>query len=123
MHSPMNAIPLEMKQGEIETRGLDWGGTTVRVVDLPAGIDFTRLLAGLADDLCQCPHWGFVQRGSMHVRYADGTEEVTGAGELYYWPGGHTGWSGPDGVTFIEFSPTEDITPVLTHLAAQMAAL
>jgi hypothetical protein len=93
----------------------------VRVVDLPAGIDFTPLFAGLPGNLCQCPHWGYVQRGSIHIRYADGTEEVTGAGELYYWPGGHTGWSGPEGVTFIELSPTDEITPVLTHLAAQMA--
>jgi len=121
MHGRFDSVPLEMKQGEIETRGVDWDGTTVRVVALPAGVDFTPLLAGLPGDLCQCPHWGLVQRGSMHVRYADGSEEVTSAGELYYWPGGHTGWSGPDGVTFIELSPTDQITPVLTHLAARMA--
>ena len=42
--------------------------------------------------------------GSITVRYADGTEEMNRAGELYYWPGGHTGWT-DEGVTFIEFSP------------------
>ncbi|HJT37802.1 MAG TPA: hypothetical protein VJ818_05200 [Actinomycetota bacterium] len=121
MHGPADSIPVEMKQGGIETHGADWSGITVRVVDLPAGVDFTPMFVGLPGDLCQCPHWGYVFRGSIHVRYADGTEEVTRGGELYYWPGGHTGWSGPEGVSFFEFSPTEDITPVLTHLAAQMA--
>ena len=121
MHGAIDSIPLEMKQGGIETRGVDWGGTTVRVVSLPPGVDFTPLFVGLPGDLCQCPHWGRVQRGSIHVRYADGSEEVTAAGELYFWPAGHTGWSGPDGVDFLEFSPTDEITPVLMHLADQMA--
>ena len=51
----------------------------------------------------------------------DGTEETTSAGELYYWPGGHTGWT-DEGVTFLEFSPAEQLQPVLEHLAAQLSA-
>ena len=77
-------------------------------------------MEGLLDDRCQCAHWGYVLSGSITVRYADGSEETTRAGELYYWPGGHTGWT-DDGVTFVEFSPTSDIAPVLTHFAAQFA--
>ncbi len=38
----------------------------------------------------QCPHWGFVIEGNIRVKYEDGTEEVVGAGEIYYWPSGHT---------------------------------
>jgi len=121
MHEPLGTIPLEMKLDAIETRGVDWGGIMVRSLDLPAGVDFTPLLAGLPGDVCSCPHWGYVLRGSIHVRYADGTEEVTSEGEAYYWPGGHTGWSGPDGVTFLEFSPADEIAPVLAHLAQKMA--
>jgi hypothetical protein len=122
MHEPLGTIPLEMKMDAIETRGADWGGITVRHLDLPAGVDFTPLLAGLPGDVCACPHWGYVLRGSIHVRYADGTEEVTSEGEAYFWPGGHTGWSGSEGVTFLEYSPTEEIAPVLAHLAAKMSA-
>lgn len=62
-----------------------------------------------------------MHRGSIHVHYGDGTEEVTRAGDFYYWPSCHTGWTGPDGVSFIQFSPTEEITPVLMHLAGQLA--
>ena len=48
-------------------------------------------------------------------------QEVTSAGDLYYWPGGHTGWT-DEGVTFVEFSPADAIKPVLEHLAAQLSA-
>jgi hypothetical protein len=121
MHATVTDVPIEMQLGEIETRGETWGGITVRHIQLPAGTDFTPLFVGLPDDRCQCPHWGYVSEGSITVRYADGTEETTGAGELYYWPGGHTGWT-DTGVTFIEFSPAEGIAPVLAHLAAAVAA-
>ena len=44
------------------------------------------LLEGLPDDRCECPHWGYIVEGSIHVRYADGTEDVNRSGDLYYWP-------------------------------------
>jgi hypothetical protein len=114
-------IPIEMQVGEIETRGVETGDQLLRHVVLPAGTDFTPLFKGLPGDLCQCPHWGVVLDGAITVRYADGSEETTSAGEAYYWPGGHTGWT-DGGVTFVEFSPTAQIQPVLEHLGAQMAA-
>jgi hypothetical protein len=109
-----------MKVDGIETRGMEGGSQLLRHLVLPAGVDFTPLFKGLPGDLCQCPHWGYVIAGSVTLRYADGTEETTSAGEAYYWPGGHTGWT-EGGVTFVEVSPTAEIQPVLEHLAAQMA--
>jgi hypothetical protein len=120
MHATSTEIPLEMKIDNIETHGATWGDVTVRHVDLPAGVDFTPLFQGLPGNLCQCAHWGLVTEGSITVRYSDGTEETTSAGELYHWPAGHTGWT-DEGVTFIEFSPAEDIRPVLEHLAKRMS--
>ncbi len=120
MHATITEVPIEMQVDDIVTRGLTWGDMTVRHVHLPAGVDFTPLFQGLPDNLCQCAHWGYVTDGAITLRYADGTEETTRAGELYYWRGGHTGWT-DEGVTFIEFSPAEAIGPVLEHLAAQMA--
>ena len=119
MHAAITEVPIEMQVGGIETRGDTWGGICVRHLSLPAGTDFTPLLAGLPDDRCACPHWGYVSEGSITVRYADGSEETTSAGELYYWPGGHTGWT-DEGVTFTEFSPADEIAPVLAHFAEQM---
>jgi len=120
MRSPVNELPLEMQVGEIETRGVDWGDQLVRHIDLPAGTDFTPLFVGLPGNMCQCPHWGYVLEGSITLRFADGTEETSTAGEAYYWPAGHTGWTNT-GVVFVEISPTAELQPVLEHLGAQLA--
>ena len=121
MRASEQEIDIELKAGDVVTRGEDWGGQLVRHITLPAGADFRPLFKGLPGDACQCPHWGYVLEGSIQLRYADGTEEVSRAGDLYYWPGGHTGWT-DEGVTFLEFSPTEAIMPVLDHLSKQLAS-
>jgi hypothetical protein len=120
MRATEHEIPIELELGDIVTRGEDWGGQVVRHLSLPAGTDFRPLLKGLPGDVCACPHWGYVLDGSITIRFADGTEETSRAGDCYYWPGGHTGWT-DEGVTFVEFSPTEDIAPVLEHIGAQLA--
>jgi hypothetical protein len=112
-------IPLEMEQDGIETRGIECGDVYSRYIDLPAGVDFTPLLVGLPHDQCQSPHWGYVLEGSITLRFADGREETNRAGDVYYWPAGHTGWT-DEGVTFLEFSPTAEILPVLDHLSKQL---
>ena len=120
MHFTYKEIPVEMELDGIETRGVECGDVYTRHIRLPAGVDFTPLFVGLPDDRCQCPHWGQVFEGSITVRYADGREETSRAGDVYYWPAGHTGWT-DEGVTFLEFSPTAEIMPVLDHLAKQLA--
>lgn len=121
MNATKAALTEEMKTGGIETRGDDWGAQRVRHITLPPGVDFTPLFEGLPGNMCQCPHWGYVFEGSIKLRYADGREEVTRAGEAYYWPAGHTGWT-DEGVTFIEFSPADEVRKVMEHLATKMAA-
>jgi hypothetical protein len=120
MRATSEQLPEEMRAGEVETHGDDWGDLRMRHIHLPAGTDFRPLLAGLPDDLCQCPHWGYVIDGAITVRFGDGTEETVRAGEMYHWPAGHTGWT-DEGVTFIELSPTKEIAEVMAHLAAAMS--
>ena len=119
MQKSKENLDLELHVGEIETHGEDWGGQTVRHLNLPAGTDFTPLLKGLPGDMCQCPHWGYIVEGSITLRFDDGREETSSAGDMYFWPGGHTGWT-DNGVVFIEFSPSEELQPVLAHLAPQL---
>ena len=71
----------------------------------PTGLDFCPLLEGLERDHCQCPHWGYVIEGRIRVRYEDGSEEAVSAGELYYWPEGHTVVV-EEAVRMVEFSHT-----------------
>lgn len=73
------------------------------VVSLPAGTDVGPLLKGHRDDLCPCPHWGYVVRGRIRIDYPDGSETLQ-AGDLYYMPKGHTGVAEED-TEFIEISP------------------
>jgi hypothetical protein len=51
--------------------------------------DYTPLYAGLPGGVCPCDHYGYVFSGRIRARYADGTEEVVGPGEVYFIPKGH----------------------------------
>src|SRR5438552_3029015 len=48
-------------------RATDWGDLRSIVLSLPAGTDLAPLLKGLPNDLCSCPHWGYVFKGRMRV--------------------------------------------------------
>ncbi|MFD1515035.1 cupin domain-containing protein [Halomarina rubra] len=97
----------------------DYGELAAEHLRLGAGTDLTPLLEGLEDDTCQCPHWGYVVEGEINVRYSDGSEEVDGAGDLFYWPPGHTLWVDED-TEFVLFSPQEDHAAVFEHIAAKI---
>jgi len=61
--------------GVVEDRHADLDGYAVSFVTFRDDIDATPLLKGLPDDRCQCPHWGYVLKGKMTMRFAD-REEV-----------------------------------------------
>ncbi|HET7324821.1 MAG TPA: cupin domain-containing protein [Halococcus sp.] len=97
----------------------DYGELATEHVQFAAGTDITPLLEGLADDMCQCPHWGYVLDGAVNLRYSDGTEEVDEAGDHFYWPPGHTLWVEED-TEFVLFSPQDDHGAVFEHMAGKM---
>jgi hypothetical protein len=96
-------------------RGVDWGGMRCVQIELGPGTDLRPALKGLPDDGCQVPHWGYVLKGSITIAYTDGQEETVGAGELFYWPPGHTPRT-EEGVTLVEFSPDRELAAVYAHL-------
>lgn len=97
----------------------DYGELAAEPFEIGAGTDLTPLLAGLEADACQCPHWGDVIEGEIDVRYADGSTEVDEAGDLRYWPPGHTLWVDED-TELVLFSPHDDHTAVFEHMATRM---
>ena len=99
-----------------------WGGLTANYFEAPGGTDFTPLLKGLPNDLCHCPHWGYIVKGSIHVRYADGTEEAVKAGEVFYWPVGHTEWTDEDSA-WIDFNPEKEYAELLAHVSKMQEKL
>jgi hypothetical protein len=82
---------------------------------MAAGTDIAPLLEGLEGNACQAPHWGYMLAGKVTVRYLDGSEEGIDAGDLFYWPPGHTVRVGED-AEFVLFSPQAEHTPVLEHI-------
>lgn len=97
----------------------EYGDLAAEHFQVSAGTDLISLLEGLDEDPCQCPHRGYVIEGEINVRYSDGTEEVDDAGDLIYWPPGHTLWVDED-TEFILFSPQEDHMSVFEHMATKM---
>lgn len=96
----------------------EWGGMAVAYTRLAQGTDFTPVLKGLEGDMCQCPHWGYVVKGVLHFRYADGSEEVVRAGDMWYAPPGHTAWCEEDS-EFIDVSPAQELKQVIDHVRTQ----
>lgn len=84
-----------------------------------SGTDITPLLEGLEDDLCQCPHWGYVLEGVLTASYSDGREEVARAGELFYWPPGHT-IRANEASEIVMFSPQEEHATVIEHIREKL---
>jgi len=113
-------LPVQLKAGDLCIQAQNWSDLNVARIRLPKGADATPLLVGMPDNLCQCPHWGTVLIGSIHVRYADGTEETVNAGDVYYWPPGHTVWVDED-YEAVEFSPSAPMSQVIDHLKSKLS--
>jgi hypothetical protein len=88
---------------------------------LAAGTDITPLLEGLEGNLCQSPHWGYIIEGGLTVTFKDGAEEETHAGDLFYWPPGHTVRADKD-TDFVLFSPQREHTEVINHVNKKLGA-
>lgn len=115
-------MPVALKLPVATFRVSEWDDLAVAYVKLAAGADATPLLEGLKGDKCQCPHWGYMLEGAIHVRYSNGDEEVCRAGEMFYWPAGHTVWVKED-TSFVEFSPKKELKIVYDHIGNKVAAV
>ena len=107
-------LPVAIEGDGVEFRMDQAGDRSVAWVRLPAGADLRPGLVGLPDDLCQCPHWGYMISGRlvMHSKEGDQTYE---AGQAFYWGRGHA----PEAIEdceYVDFSPTPELDQVVKHL-------
>ena len=112
-------LPTRLEAAGVCIQAQDWSELNVARIRFPKGADAAPLLEGLPGNLCQCPHWGTVLRGSIHVRYSDGTGETVRAGDVYYWPPGHTVRVDED-YEALEFSPSAAMCQVIDHLNSKL---
>ena len=107
-------------------RSARWGDLEVGYTT--AGpLDCTPVYAGLPGGVCQCPHYGYVFRGTLRCTFpgTDRPDEVATAGDAYYFPAGHVlMYDEPSEV--LEFNPAAALADLMDHierLAAGGAAL
>ena len=121
----MKAVTREDAQTAIEGDGVELrmkeigGGMTTAFVTVPKGADFRPALVGLPGDLCQCPHWGYLLKGSLLMHTANG-DELYEAGHAFYWAAGHAPEALED-CEYVDFSPTDEFNHVIGHLKAAAA--
>ena len=91
---------------DVRTEDLE-GGYSVCFESHTADADLASWFHGLPADRCQVQRWGYVLKGMITFRFADG-EETYVAGDAYYVPPGHTPVHYA-GAEIVEFSPTEGL--------------
>lgn len=121
------AIPVSLAvPGAIARQQLNFGSAkgygdiAGEYFSLQKGTDIAPLLKGLESDLCQSPHWGYMIDGEVTVSYGNGTEETVVAGELFYWPPGHSVRVGVD-AEIILFSPQVEHCAVVDHMKCRLS--
>lgn len=109
--------PVVIADGALELRLQPLGGgMSAGFVRLPAGADLRPAVVGLQDDLCQCPHWGYLLSGRVRMHTRDGAQDYT-AGQAFYWAPGHA----PEAIEdseYVDFSPTDEFQHVIDHITA-----
>jgi hypothetical protein len=96
--------------GVAEDRHDDLDGYTVSFVTIRQSHDLAPMLKALPTGNCPCPHWGYLLKGRVIVRYDD-HEEVIEAGDAFYMPPGHAP-EAEEGTELVQFSPAEKLAEV-----------
>ena len=120
MNTKKEDMPVAFQAGAICTRMAKWGNMNAAFESLPAGTDTTPIFKGLPDNRCQCPHWGYLIKGRIRVKYAV-HEEVISAGAAYYLAPGHNVLVEEDSEV-LEFSPVNEYQQTMEVAARNMAA-
>jgi hypothetical protein len=110
-----DSVQVEGYEGHFENFD---GGYTVGFETYTADADMADLFKGLPDDRCQCEHWGYVIKGKVSFKTADG-EETFETGDAYYVGPGHT----PvlyAGTEIVEFSPTKELQQTMEVIEKNM---
>lgn len=107
-------LPAIIHDDNVELRMGEVGAMTVSFISLKAGTDLGPALVGLADDLCPCPHWGYMLEGTLGMHTPDGDREYH-AGHAFYWAPGHAPFALSD-CRYVDFSPTHDFAEVIAHI-------
>jgi hypothetical protein len=119
---PIQISKEDFPKGNVVNLVGGWGGLAVAINEAPAGTDFTPFLVGLKDDLCQVPHWGYLEKGKMRIIDKDKNVVVVNAGGVFYMPPGHTVIVDED-IRLIDFSPEHEMKELTKHVKKKVAEM
>lgn len=107
--------------GPVVDRASDLDDYTVSFTSFAIDIDGAPLLKGLPDDRCQCPHWGYVLKGTATFTFLEGFETYK-EGDAFYVPPGHTPAHSADSELLL-FSPKEELIATAETMQRNMQAM
>lgn len=115
----MESLSMDDLDVRVQGNGVDFrtkpvGELTMGWVTLDKGVDLSAATVGLTDDLCPCPHWGYVIKGTVRMKTKDGSQDFA-AGQAFYWGPGHAPEALEDS-EYVDFSPTDELEKVIAHL-------
>ena len=121
MRGSREDLPATIEAAEAVIHEAEWADVHVGFETYNEDFDLAPLLVGLPDDMCQCPHSGYVLKGRMKVRYAN-REEVVEAGDAYYMAPGHSPFM-EAGTEIVEFSPKDEYQKTMEVAARNFEAM
>jgi hypothetical protein len=121
MRGSREDLPATMESDQVIVQEAEWADIHVGFETYNEEFDLAPLLRGLPDDMCQCPHYGYVLKGRMRVRYAD-REELFEAGDAYYIGPGHSPIM-EAGTEIVEFSPKDEYRKTMEVAERNLAAM
>ena len=121
MRGSKQDLPVAFDGDGVRSQQVEWGEMNAALESFPAGLDTAPLFKGLPDDRCQCPHWGYVLKGRLRIKYAN-HEEVLGEGDVYYLAPGHTVFFEEDSEVS-EFSPRGEYQKTMEVTERNLAAM
>jgi hypothetical protein len=121
MRAARTELPILAEMPGFTSRLTHCGELDVAVETLAGGRDSTELFRrAFPDGRCQVPHWGYLVKGRMRVRYPD-HEEVISAGEVWYMPPGHIPMTEED-VENVVFTLTGEYEKLMAAFARSAAS-
>jgi hypothetical protein len=110
-------LPIAVNAGGLELRFSPVGSMILSFYQIPKNTDFASLLKGLPEDMCQCPHWGYLLKGKMLVHTKTG-EEIVKSEQVFYMAPGHMPEFLEDCELF-EFAPAAEFKQMMDHIMRQ----
>lgn len=103
MRGKKTDIPIVFEDGESYGRYMEWGDMDVGWEGWKAGRNTAQAFKALPGGSCQVPHWGYLVKGRMRMKYSD-HDEIINAGEVFYMQPGHIPVAEED-CELVTFSP------------------